>query len=99
MKRLTILTTMLPRFLLFVAERYKSNSNLVPRVSILPLHRASAPGGGKMRDPGNEVGTVFICCAYVLLPISAVKLNQGVTEVKQTVNNMFIPTSWIRFLL
>ena len=31
--------------------------NLVPRVSHLTAPLALAPGGGKMRDPGNEVGS------------------------------------------
>ena len=39
-------------FMGFVLNR----DDLVPRVSHLPAP-ASAPGGGKMRDPGNEVET------------------------------------------
>ena len=39
-------------FMGFVLNR----DNLVPRVSHLPA-RELAPGGGKMRDPGNEVET------------------------------------------
>ena len=34
--------------------RMNVNNNLVPRVSHLPPP-SLAPGGGKMRDPGNEV--------------------------------------------
>ena len=31
------------------------SANLIPRVSHLTTSEANTPGGGKIRDPGNEV--------------------------------------------
>ena len=63
----------------------KEVNNLVPRVSL-------APGGGKMRDPGNEVGKLtrsLQCCKWQL----AVKVvdqivNPGETDVRTTINSV-----------
>ena len=50
-------------FLVFLSLHAK----LVPRVSL-------APGGGKMRDPGNEVGfTLGFYFAYLYILISHVR--------------------------
>ena len=52
--------------LLSVVE-FLGETNLVPRVSHLTVPSSLARGGGKMRDPGNEVG-VRPLTLTVLLP-------------------------------
>ena len=46
---------MITRFLLVTISYWFRSISLIPRVS-----HATAPGGDKMRDPGNEVA-VYLC--------------------------------------
>ena len=39
--------------------------------SYCPLGRALAPGGGKMRDPGNEVGSRALPVKALMVPVVA----------------------------
>ena len=48
--------------------------NLVPRVSHLTTLSLLAPGGCKMRDPGNEVGENLLCIPTLLLGTVALKV-------------------------